>query len=160
MTERRGLYDVNARATVEGLRDDTPVNDTVEGAAIAFALGLAFARVGGGLVEVLFPKLFLRIVGRKGSATDGAALGFRMKGGRDVAIGLATLAAATNRDRIAVANLTATGIVVDAIDGLAVHRDGGQSLRSPVFPHGAWLGYLVAIVAGLAAAILRRPVRR
>lgn len=147
------------RAVID-LRDDDPANDLVEGAAIAFALGLGAARVLGGLVEALFPRLFLRVVGHRGSATDGAAVGFRMKGGRDLAIGLATLAAATNGDREGVANMTALGVVVDAVDGLAVSRDRGRSLRRPVSPHGATLGYAVAAGAALASIVLRRPTRR
>lgn len=145
---------------VTALRDDTPANDLVEGAAIAMALGLGVARVLGGLVEVLFPRLFLRVVGRRGAATDGAAVGFRMKGGRDLAVGLATLAAATNGDREGVANMTVLGVIVDGIDGLAVSRDGGRSLRCPVFPWGATLGYAVAAAAGAVSFVLRRPVRR
>lgn len=155
----RAVAGRRVEGTVVGLRDESPANDLVEGAAIAFALGLGFARVAGGLVEVLFPRLFLRVVGHRGSATDGAAIGFRMKGGRDLALGVATLAAATNGDRDGVANMTVLGVLVDAVDGLAVSRDDGRSLRAPVFPYGAWLGYAVAIAAGLASAVLRRPSR-
>lgn len=149
-----------ASQVVEGLRDEITTNDPVEGAAIAFALGLGVARVVGGLVEVLFPRLFLQVVGRSGSATPGAAVGFRMKGGRDLAIGLSTLAAATNGDRLAVANMTALGTIIDAVDGLAVARDAGESMRRPVFPLGAWLGYVVGAAAAAAAGVLRRPVSR
>ena len=143
-----------------GLRDDIPTNDVTEGAAITFALGLGVARVVAGLVEVLFPKLFLRAVGTSGAATPGAAVGFRMKGGRDLAIGLATLAAATNGDRQGVANMTALSIIVDAVDGLAVARDRGGAIARPVFPHGATVGYVVAAGAAWAAAVLRRPASR
>lgn len=138
------------------LRDADPRNDAVEGAAIAFALGLAVARVAVGLVEVLFPKLFLRVLGHGGSATDGAAVGFRMKGGRDLGVGLLTLGAAATGDRTAVAQLTATGVVIDAVDGLAVARDGGRTLRRPLHPLGAYGGYLVAVGAALAAWVLGR----
>ena len=143
-------------ARVASLRDDDPGNDPVEGAAIAFGLGLAVARVVAGTVEVLFPRLFLRALGRRGSATDGAALGFRMKGGRDVAIGLTTLGAAALGDRSTFAQLTAAGVVVDGIDGLAVARDGGRTLRRGVHPSGAWLGYVVAVAAAIAAWVLGR----
>lgn len=141
---------------VASLRDDDPRNDEIEGVAINFGLGLAVARVAGGLVEVLFPKLFLRLLGHRGSATDGAALGFRMKGGRDLAVGLATLGAAAMGDRATFAQLTAAGLVIDGIDGLAVARDKGETLRRPVHSTGAWLGYAVAGGAAAAAWILGR----
>lgn len=141
---------------VANLRDRDPANDAVEGAAISFGLGLAVARIGIGLVEVVFPRLFLRVLGHRGTATDGAALGFRMKGGRDVGIGLATLGAAALGDRSTFAQLTATGVVIDCIDGLAVARDEGRSLRRPVWPTGAWLGYAVAAAAAAAAWVLGR----
>ena len=142
--------------TVAGLRDDRPDNDALEGAAITFALGLAVARVVVGLVETLFPRLFLRVLGHRGSATPGAAVGFRMKGGRDLGVGLLTLGAALAGDRSSVATLTATGVVIDAVDGLAVARDGGETLRRPVFPSGATLGYVVAAGAAAAAWVLGR----
>lgn len=144
------------RATATRLRDDDPRNDTIEGVAIGFGLGLAIVRVVAGSVEVLFPKLFLRALGRRGSATDGAALGFRMKGGRDVAVGLATLGAAALGDRSTFAQLTAAGLIIDGVDGAAVARDRGRTLRRPVHPTGAWLGYAVAAGAALAAWVLGR----
>jgi len=157
MTEQRGEYrTVTAATAVTRLRDNDPRNDVAEGMAINFGLGLAFARVAAGLVEVLFPKLFLRVLGRRGVATDGAALGFRMKGGRDVAIGLATLGAAAVGDRSTFAQLTAAGLVIDGIDGLAVARDHGITLRGPVHRAGAQLGYAVAVGAALAAWALGR----
>jgi|GEM_PF-6210375 len=143
---------------IESLPDaDAPLAHRV---AVAFALALALARVFSGVVETLFPRLFLRVLGTRGAATDGAALGFRMKGGRDLGIGVATLLAAAQGDRRQVAGLTATGVVVDLVDGLAVAQDGGRSLRRPVHPSGAWLGYAVAAAAGLAAAVLTPPRRR
>lgn len=143
-------------ATVTKLRDDDPANDGIEGVAIAFGLGLAVARVVAGTVEMLFPKLFLTALGKRGSATDGAALGFRMKGGRDLAIGLATLGAAAMGDRSTFAQLTATGVIVDTVDGVAVARDEGRTLRRPVHPSGAWLGYAVGAAAAAAAWVLGR----
>lgn len=145
-----------ARDTVTALRDDDPRNDRIEGAAINFGLGLAVARLVAGLVEVLFPKLFLRVLGRRGAATDGAALGFRMKGGRDVAIGLATLGAAALGDRATFAQLTAAGVVIDGVDGLAVARDDGASMRGFVTSGGSSLGYAVAAAAAAAAWVLGR----
>lgn len=134
--------------------------DVTEQAAIAFALGLAGARVVSGVVETLFPKLFLRVLGTSGAATPGAALGFRMKGGRDLAVGVATLVAAARGDRRTVAGLTSTGIVIDLVDGLAVAADAGESLRRPVHPWGAWLGYVVAVGAGVAGVLLTPRRRR
>lgn len=142
--------------TVAALRDERPENDAIEGAAITFALGLAVARVAAGLVETLFPRLFLRVLGHRGTATSGAAMGFRMKGGRDLGIGLLTLGAAFAGDRSSVATLTATGVVIDAVDGLAVARDAGETMRRPVFPQGATLGYVVAAGAAAAAWVLGR----
>lgn len=141
---------------VASLRDDDPRNDVVEGLAINFGLGLAVARVVVGLVEVVFPKLFLRVLGRRGSATDGAALGFRMKGGRDVALGLATLGAAALGDRGTFAQLTAAGVIIDGVDGLAVARDEGAAMRGFVTAGGSKLGYAVAGAAGAAAWVLGR----
>ena len=143
-------------ATVTRLRDEDPGNDGIEGMAIAFGLGLAVARVVAGAVEMLFPKLFLTALGKRGGATDGAALGFRMKGGRDFAIGLATLGAAAMGDRSTFAQLTATGVIVDTVDGVAVARDEGRTLRRPVHPTGAWLGYAVGGAAAVAAWVLGR----
>ncbi len=131
----------------------TPVIDRV---ATSFALGLAIARVVVGFAEVVFPKLFLRVLGKPGTATDGAALGFRMKGGRDLGVGLITLGAAMNGDREAVAQLTATGLVIDVVDGLAVHRAREETLRRPLYPLGAYGGYAVGIAAAAAAVILGR----
>lgn len=142
--------------TVAALRDDDPANDALEGAAISFGLGLAVARLAAGLVEVLFPRMFLRVLGRRGAATDGAALGFRMKGGRDVAIGLATLGAAAMGDRATFAQLTAAGVIIDGVDGLAVARDDGASMRGFVTGAGAWLGYAVAAGAAASAWVLGR----
>ena len=170
MTEARTTAVARLRdGRVASLRDDDPRNDEAESIAIAFGLGLAAARIVVGTTEVLFPKLFLRALGRRGSATDGAALGFRMKGGRDAAIGLATLGAAALLlglslaavrfalgDRSTFAQLTAAGVIIDGVDGLAVARDGGRTLRSPVHPVGAWLGYAVALGAAVAAWVLGR----
>lgn len=144
-------------STIQRLRDADPANDELERAAIVFALGLALARVASGLVETMFPKLFLRVLGHRGAATDGAAMGFRMKGGRDLGIGLMTLGAAFAGERDQVATFTAAGVVIDTIDGLAVARDGGRSMRRPVFPAGAWLGYVVGALAAAAAWVLARP---
>ncbi len=141
---------------VASLRDDDPRNDAIEEMAINFGLGLAVARLVVGLTEVLFPKLFLRVLGRRGSATDGAALGFRMKGGRDVALGLATLGAAALGDRSAFAQLTAAGVIIDGVDGLAVARDDGAAMRGFVTSGGSLLGYVVAGGAAVAAWILGR----
>lgn len=141
---------------VASLRDDDPRNDALEGLAIRFGLGLAVARLVAGLVEVLFPKVFLRVLGRRGSATDGAAVGFRMKGGRDVALGLATLGAAAMGDRGTFAQLTAAGVIIDGIDGLAVARDEGAAMRGFVTGSGSRLGYAVAGAAGAAAWVLGR----
>lgn len=151
-----GRERIGGGRTVAALRDDDPGNDLLEGLAIQFGLALAVARVAAGLVEVLFPKLFLRVVGRRGSATDGAALGFRMKGGRDVGVGLATLGAAALGDRSTFAQLTAAGIVIDGIDGIAVARDEGAALHSFVSRFGAPLGYAVAAGAAVAAWVLGR----
>lgn len=142
--------------TVAALRDDDPRNDRMEGIAINVGLGLAVARLVVGLVEVLFPRLFLLVLGRKGAATDGAALGFRMKGGRDVAVGLASLGAAAMGDRGTFAQLTAAGVIIDGIDGLAVRRDGGSAMRGFVTGGGSRLGYAVAASAAAAAWILGR----
>lgn len=143
-------------STVTSLRDDNPRNDALEGLAIRFGLGLAVARLVAGLVEVLVPKAFLRVLGQRGSATDGAALGFRMKGGRDVALGLATLGAAALGDRGTFAQLTAAGVIIDGIDGLAVARDEGAAMRGFVTGSGSKLGYAVAGAAGVAAWVLGR----
>jgi hypothetical protein len=129
---------------------------TAERLATNFALGLALARVVVGFAEVVFPRLFLRFLGKPGTATEGAALGFRMKGGRDLGVGLVTLGAAMHGDRGAVAQLTATGVIIDAVDGLAVHRAGPDVLRRPLYPLGAYGGYAVGIASGAAAFILGR----
>ena len=152
----RGTTGSPVAGTVAALRDDDPRNDRLEGLAINFGLGLATARLVVGLVEVLFPRLFLRVLGRRGSATDGAALGFRMKGGRDVAIGLASLGAAAMGDRDTFAQLTAAGVVIDGVDGLAVSRDGGSAMRGFVTGGGSRLGYVVAAGAAAAAWVLGR----
>ena len=148
------------RRVTAAVGDGLSGGNLVERAAIAFALGLGVARVASGVVETLFPRLFLRLVGRPDSATPGAAVGFRMKGGRDLAIGLATLAAATNGDRAGVANMTALGVVIDGVDGLAVARDRGASLVGPVARLGSVLGYAVAVGAGVATVVLRRDPSR
>ncbi len=129
---------------------------TVERAAIAFSLGLAAARVVVGFLEVVFPTLFLRLLGKPGTATRASAMGFRMKGGRDLGVGLVTLGAAFTGDKETVAQLTATGVVIDAVDGLAVHRAGAEVLRRPLYPWGAWGGYAVGAAAAVAALVLGR----
>ena len=143
-------------STVAALRDDDPGNDALEGLAIRFGLGLAVVRLVAGLVEVLFPKAFLRVLGRKGAATDGAALGFRMKGGRDVAMGLAALGAAAMGDRATFAQLTAAGVIADGVDGLAVARDAGSAMRGFLTGTGARVGYAMAAGAAATAWVLGR----
>jgi hypothetical protein len=128
--------------------------------ARTFAVGLGVARVAACSVEVVAPGWFLRRIGRPEADTPSARQGFRMKGGRDVALGLCTLAAAGTGDDDALRAWTATAVLVDAVDGAAVHLDRGRSMRAPISGGGAWLGYAVAAGAAGAVWVLGREARR
>lgn len=131
---------------------------TVRQSADLFALGLAAARAGEGAIEVLAPDLFVGLIGTgRVSTAPGATLPWRMKGGRDLALGLATLAAAATGRRGVVGMLTGTGLVIDTVDGLAVLADDGASLRAPVHPLGGWGGIVIGVASAVAAVVVARP---
>ena len=117
-----------------------------------FVIGLGAARLGEGAVEVAAPGWFLARLGTPHSPAQ-VHLGFRMKGGRDAALGLLTVAALGDDRRLA--DLAAAAVVVDAADGLAVALDRGRTLGPPVDPAGAVLGFATAAVAWWAAHQLR-----
>lgn len=117
-----------------------------------FAVGLGLVRLGWGGVQVVTPGLFARAIGVDGAASSPVA--WRMKGGRDIALGLAALMADRRDDVQLLALVSAAAVVVDGVDGVAVHADAGRALRWPVHPWGAWLGYGVAATAAVAAAVL------
>lgn len=114
--------------------------------------GLGAARLGEGIVEVAAPGWFLARLGTPDTPAQ-VHLGFRMKGGRDAALGLLTLFALGDDDRLA--DLAVAAVAVDAVDGLAVAMDGGRTLGPPVDPAGAVLGVATAAAAWWAARQLR-----
>lgn len=127
-------------------------NATRRRIARLLVLGLGVARLGEGVVEVSAPRWFLA---RLGTAETPAQvhLGFRMKGGRDVALGLLTLFAVGDDDRLG--DLAMATVVVDGADGLAVALDGGRTLGPPVDRAGAVLGFATAAAAWWATRQLR-----
>ncbi|MGI9018639.1 MAG: hypothetical protein ACR2HR_16300 [Euzebya sp.] len=122
-------------------------------AARLFLLGLGAARLVEGLYAVVATDSFLRVLGSE-IHVPGARAGFRMKSGRDVALGLLSLTAVGDDARLA--DLAMTTVVVDTVDAAAVLIDGRQAFGSPVFPAGAVLGLGVALTAAFAARSLRR----
>ncbi len=115
-------------------------------------LGLGAARLVEGVGATVATRPFLRLLGAD-EPEPGAVAGFRMKSGRDVALGLLTLAAA--RDDRRLAELAATAVVVDGVDGLAMALDGRATFGTPTYPAGAVLGVVVAGAAAWAARELR-----
>ncbi len=115
-------------------------------------VGLGVARLAEGVLEAADPQSFLKLIGAPAPG-PGTALGFRMKGGRDIAVGLSTLAARGDDRALAAAALGA--VVIDAVDGIGVAIDGGRTLNPPVYPGGAILGMVTAAVMVWAARTLR-----
>lgn len=121
--------------------------------ARTFTLALATVRVLAGSAEVLAPRAVLRLLGNADvdpSRSPGAVLGYRMKGGRDVALGLGALLAA-RRGAPSERGWTEAAVVVDGLDGVAVLADSGQALRPWVARLGGPLGFAVGAAAAWAA---------
>ncbi|MEE8600810.1 hypothetical protein [Euzebya tangerina] len=118
-----------------------------------FIIGLGVARLVEGTAATISPGPVLDIIGDDISTADSRA-SFRMKSGRDVALGLMTLKAM--RDDRRLAELALASVVVDAVDGLAVTLDGRDAFGAPVYPAGAVLGFAVAGAAAWSARALRR----
>lgn len=114
--------------------------------------GLGGARLLQGTAEVLAPRRFLGVLGTAETPAP-VHLGFRMKGGRDVALGLLTARARSDDARLA--DLALAAVVVDGVDGLAVALDRGRTLGPPVDPWGGVLGAAVAVAALWASRALR-----
>lgn len=122
-------------------------------AARTFAVGLGAARIVAGAVEVLAPEVFLRRIGAVAPGSPGAQVGFRMKGGRDLALGLATMRAIG--DDLRLARACDIAVVVDGIDGAAILLDDRRSFRGVVSGYGGLGGIAVMAVAAWAAQVLR-----
>jgi hypothetical protein len=117
-----------------------------------FVLGLGVARIAAGTVQTASPRTFLGLLGTPDTPAQ-TQMGFRMKGGRDLALGLLTLASRDDDDRLA--DLALAAVVLDGVDGVAVALDRGRTLGAPVDPAGAVLGFAVAGMAVWAARSLR-----
>lgn len=78
-------------------------------------IGLSFGRILVGLLFFLRPDLAGRLMGQNVTENPELALGARLFGSRDVALGAATLLAKGTARR----NLVVAGIVVDAADAAA-----------------------------------------
>lgn len=127
----------------------------MENPARTFALALGGARLVGGIVQVVAPGRFLAALGRPATRDQaGALVGFRMKGARDVALGLLTLGVGGRGERLAA--VTSAAVVIDTIDGFAVAADRGRSLRPLVTWAGAPLGFAVGAAAAWAWGTLGR----
>ena len=133
---------------------------TVQQLAWGFSVGLAAARVGAGLLEVVAPGTFLGLIGTRHANTASARAGFRMKGGRDLGVGMATLLAARRGDVAGVRAGNIAAVAIDVVDGLTVaSEDGAETFRFPIHPAGSWLGYAVSVAAAAAVAVLPTPAR-
>lgn len=122
------------------------------GMARLFVRGLGLARVGAGLVQAGAPRLFLDRVMDSPAPSATPAPAWRMKGGRDLALGLLALTAGDDR---ALQRHAAAAVLIDGVDGLAVLADARAHLSSRVHPAGAVLGGVVAAAALWSAATLR-----
>ncbi|CAN5172007.1 hypothetical protein BH23ACT9_BH23ACT9_21460 [soil metagenome] len=134
-------------------RSRSPISaETHRRLARLFVLGLGAARVGAGMAQVVAPRVFLTSIGAP-EAPAQTQMGFRMKGGRDVAMGLMTWAARGDDDRLA--EIAMAAVVIDLVDGSSVVLDRGRTLGPPADPLGAVLGFGVAAAAWWAARGLR-----
>ncbi len=113
-------------------------------------LGIAAGRIGIGIGAVLATRPALKVLGFDSSDTSGRALA-RIAGGRDVALGLLTLAA--RDDRVALREVTAVATAVDLGDAIVF----GIAGRDPAAGRAAVQGILTA---GAAAAVGAWAVRR
>lgn len=110
------------------------------------ALAIAAARIGIGVGAFALTRRALRGLGFKRPSGATVALA-RLAGGRDIALGLHALSAATDRERLREA--TALGVLVDAGDAVAfaaalAARDGIDRTAAVNAPLGA-----AAAVAGI-----------
>lgn len=116
----------------------------------ALALALAASRAGWGVLQFTLPGVVDRMVIRRGVRSAGPSpsrVGWRMKGIRDAAVGVAGVVAPTGLLPV----VQRIGVVVDAGDTIATVADGGRVLR----PHVTVLGTLAGVASvaiGLVAA--------
>lgn len=140
-------------APVSAARADSSDVTLSRTAARTFAIGLGAARVGAGLVQVLLTRRFLTAIGAHQPVQPGTLLGFRMKGARDLALGVGTLSVA--RDDRALSRTCDAAVVIDGIDGIAVLADRRRTFGPPVGLVGGPAGLVVAVVASWAGRVLR-----
>jgi hypothetical protein len=119
--------------------------------AEGYAALIGLTRVAWGAAQVLAPGLVGRFLLRPtaGRATPA----WRMKGARDLLLGIAAVAA---DDRRALATWTWVGALVDVGDTLATGLDRGRVLRPTVTVLGTLVGVATAAAAGAATDALRR----
>ena len=96
-----------------------PAEETARKAVIAIAAGRI--AIGGGALLATRPAL--RALGFPGTDASGRALA-RLAGGRDLALGVLTLAACENA--AALRAMTLAGAAVDAVDALTLARAGRE----------------------------------
>jgi uncharacterized protein YjeT (DUF2065 family) len=109
-------------------------------------IGLSLGRIVVGLLFFLRPDLAGRIMGQNVAETPELALGARLFGSRDVALGTATLLAKGTARR----NLVVAGIAVDAADAAAA-AIGAKEKSLKVAPAALLAGVaLIAVAQGVA----------
>jgi len=111
--------------------------------ARAAVLGIAAGRIAIGIGAVLATRPALKVLGFEASDTSARAL-TRIAGGRDIALGLLTLAARDDRERLREA--TAVAAAVDLGDAIAF----GIAGRDPAAGRAAVQG----ILSGGAATVV------
>jgi hypothetical protein len=111
------------------------------------SLGIAAGRVGVGIGALLATGPALRALGFTETGPTGRALA-RLAGGRDVAVGLLTIAA--REDRAALRNATGLSAALDAADAVVFSALLGHPPSRPAGARGALSGGGAAL-AGLWA---------
>ena len=110
-------------------------------------IGLSLGRIVVGLLFFLRPDLAARILGQDLEENPELALGARLFGSRDVALGTVTLLAKGTARR----NLVVAGVAVDAADAGAAALGFRDSSVKP-FPAAVLAGVaLVAVGQGIAS---------
>lgn len=128
----------------------TTARSLVDGHPVAVARGIAGARVALGAAMLLAPDAFLRPFVRAGARSSEAVTAWRVAGGRDLAMGVATLLSA-RRSSPALRGWVEASALADLTD---LYTFGRDSAFHPLARAGSALS--AATVAGVGMWTARR----
>lgn len=122
------------------------------------AVLMARLRAGAGLVELLAPGVWIRLLLPPSVRGPGVATAIRLKGARDLALGLGALLAARHGDGLR--GWTEAGALTDLLDAVVIGADPDDAVSAVLRRVGAAAGVGVAVVTAVAARRLAAGATR